>query len=388
MIKPLKYFFVFAFTGMNFFLSCNKIPTFPTNNNPKSFSEVFDEYWNGMNRNYLYWDIDTTNWDHIYNTYKPIFSQLDLNNADDVKKSVGYFKEMTCGLTDAHYYISFTRHEIADSSIYPAYDKKKNNSDFHDPFPYWRVDSNYLDKNYQLGFDNTNSINGDPLTVLYGTIQNKILYFYCNNFSLSKSYHASSTNDIQPILKSFFNNLNNLPANIHGLIIDVRSNYGGNLSDLNFLVGKLISKPLHFGYTQYKSGNGRLDYTPWIKAIIDPGTDSKEITIPIIVLADNASASLSEAIVMAIDALPNGTFIGETTFGATGPLTDFNAFNDGSFVVPDFLNVQTSSGKFKYLNGRIYEGKGFPPDIFIPFNKGALQNDKDFQLEKAINLIH
>ena len=41
-----------------------------------SFSEVFDAFWNGMNNNYVFWDIDTTNWDNMYKIYKPIFDRF------------------------------------------------------------------------------------------------------------------------------------------------------------------------------------------------------------------------------------------------------------------------------------------------------------------------
>jgi C-terminal processing protease CtpA/Prc len=91
---------------------------------------------------------------------------------------------------------------------------------------------------------------------------------------------------------------------------------------------------------------------------------------------------------MAVKAFPNSFFVGETTFGATGPIvSDNNLYSDGSFTVPDFMNVQTSSVKFKYMDGKIYEGKGFAPDYFVAFNLYALQNATDLQLEKAIDLL-
>lgn len=51
------------------------------------------------------------------------------------------------------------------------------------------------------------------------------------------------------------------------------------------------------------------------------------------------------------------------------------------------MSIQTSSAKFKYIDGKIYEGKGFPPDYAISFNLSALQNGIDSQLEKAIDLL-
>jgi hypothetical protein len=39
----------------------------------KSYTEVFEAFWNGMNTNYVFWDIETVNWDNMYKTYKTAF---------------------------------------------------------------------------------------------------------------------------------------------------------------------------------------------------------------------------------------------------------------------------------------------------------------------------
>ena len=83
--------------------ACKKDPENPVSNQPPStFSQAFDEFWNDMNVNYVYWDIDTTNWDAIYRQYKPLFSALQLGDTADPARSVGYFHAMTDGLIDHH----------------------------------------------------------------------------------------------------------------------------------------------------------------------------------------------------------------------------------------------------------------------------------------------
>jgi carboxyl-terminal processing protease len=90
---------------------------------------------------------------------------------------------------------------------------------------------------------------------------------------------------------------------------------------------------------------------------------------------------------LAIRSLPNGVFVGEKTWGATGPITAENVYNSGQFNVGDFMTIQASSAQFKYLDGTIYEGEGIQPDIIVPFNKSLLDAGVDLQLEKAISLI-
>jgi len=368
------------------FTAC-KEESLTISNDPKNFSEIFDAFWTDMNTNYVYWDVDTTDWDAIHQKYKPIFAQLDINNFSDKIKSVQYFDEMTKDLIDGHYHISFSNSTISSFSVYPSFERKQKSANFHYPFSYFSIDTTYLDQNYSLGSDKNNSYNENPLTVLSGTIDEHIIFVSCSNFSLLKSYYSTIPNQVQNSLNHFFDLLSNITDNTKGIIIDVRGNQGGDIGDLNFFIGKFIDKPLHFGYTQAKSNNGRLDYTPWIKAFVNPEPNAKAIKIPIVVLADMSSASLSEAVVMAIKSLPNGIFIGENTWGATGPIAENKVYNDGQFIVANFLSVLTSSCKFKYLDNKVYEGKGFPPDISVPFNSIEIINGKDSQLERAIEVI-
>jgi len=86
-------------------------------------------------------------------------------------------------------------------------------------------------------------------------------------------------------------------------------------------------------------------------------------------------------------ALPQCRVVGETTFGATGPFAENVLYDDGPFQVPGFLSVTTSSVEFKYIDGKIYEGKGFPPDYPVPFNIQALHSGDDPQMDKALSLV-
>ncbi len=367
--------------------SCTRQPIIYNSVKPTTFKNVFENYWNEMKRNYVYWDIDITNWDDVYSKYAPVFSELNMNNSNDVRACVRYFRDITKNLVDNHYTIDFINSLIADSSIFPAYERKKNLPAFHEPYPYWKIDTNYLDKGYLIG-KNTNFINnGQPLTILYGTIQNKILYISFNHFSLAESFGTSTGTSIQLILQVYFSMLDNLPENIKGLIVDVRSNLGGDLNDLNFFAKHFVNTQHLFGYAQYKIGDGLYSFTPWFPAYINPANLSKNISKPIIILADNFSASTAEALVMFVKSIPNSTFIGETTFGATGAIINDSSMNYGSFTISNFMHVQTSSARFKYIDGKIYENEGFPPDIFIPFNLTAIQNGHDIALEKAIDRI-
>ena len=109
--------------------------------------------------------------------------------------------------------------------------------------------------------------------------------------------------------------------------------------------------------------------------------------LPIIVLGDKYSISLAEIFIMAIHIIPGSIFVGETTWGATGPIRTTAIFNSRPFKVGNFMNVYTSSLEFKYIIDIIYEGIRFPPDIYVPFDQNKLYNGIDLQLQKAIKLF-
>ena len=365
--------------------SCRK--EFPKVNDPANdnsatnFKSSFEQFWNGINNNYIFWDTDPTDWDEVYKHYHPLFTQLDIEKETDVKTAHLYFKEMTSTLIDCHLNLIFNDY-FNLSDINPAWERKKNRPDFHYPIQrttyFASVFNNYCD----LGSKVMGSENG--FMIVSATIDQGILYLYFSQFQLSDSKAGA----VKQALENFFNVLRNT-TDIKGVILDLRGNNGGYLADLNLLMGRMIDKQLNVGYTRCKTGDGRLDYSPWIPAYITSMPDARKITAPIVVLADMYSASMAEITIMAVKSLPNGYFIGEQTWGAQGPLIDVSAkFNSGIFECrPFFKTVTISSHTLKDLNGKQYENIGLTPDIEVKHNQQALNAGKDTQLERAIELI-
>jgi hypothetical protein len=81
-----------------------------------NFPAIFKGYWSTMNRNYAFWDIDSTDWDAVYDEYKPKFDALGVFKSIEIGSpafqlsaatAYSYFKEMSSGIFDGHFRIDF-----------------------------------------------------------------------------------------------------------------------------------------------------------------------------------------------------------------------------------------------------------------------------------------
>jgi C-terminal processing protease CtpA/Prc len=332
-----------------------------------------------MNYQYIYWDKENTNWDQIYKKYKPLFDNLK-NNDKDYLIAATYFEEMVTNLMDNHFQVIFNQGLLSNFTINPAIKRKSKANNFHERYNYVKVSKFYL-KDYITGNANI-SENGILLNATAGMIKDNILYFHCNFFALEQAYNSSSENKVKQVLAYFFSQLNNNIKPIKGVILDLRGNQGGNISDLNFFAGKLISRDCVFGYTRSKSGLGKFSYLPWIQAKLRQD-QAYNTNASIMLLADNYTASLAEIMIISLKSKKNKC-IGEQTYGATGVISDPDVFNSGSFSIGNFLTVKTSAVEFKGIDGQFYENIGIKPDISSPSNLKELDNGKDAQLELAI----
>lgn len=153
-----------------------------------------------------------------------------------------------------------------------------------------------------------------------------------------------------------------------GLIIDLRSNPGGNLSTVCDIARMILPKGL-IVYTEDKYGE-RVEYTC---------DGSQEIEIPLVVLTDGYSASASEILAGAIKDYGIGTLVGTTTYGK-GIVQKVINLSDGSAVK---LTVST----YYTPKGNNIHKIGVTPDVEVEFDAEQYVNGVDNQLEKAKEVL-
>ena len=152
------------------------------------------------------------------------------------------------------------------------------------------------------------------------------------------------------------------------LVIDLRGNYGGLLSNAVEMANLFLDKGA-------------------IVSIVDRDDDARvyrakpgQVTRkPLVVLIDGGSASASEILSGALKDHHRATLVGTQTYGK-GLVQKINPLSDGSG-----LNITIS----KYLtpNGTDINKKGIDPDVEVHYTEADYHADRDPQLDKAIEVL-
>lgn len=399
----MKYKILLALLFVLGLVSCRK--EMPDMQNPRgefiyNWDQLFESYWNGMNYNYVFWDIDTTDWDKMYEVYKPKFESIakaGFYNKEVNDTAFEWLKKMSSTLIDYHFGLKvYDLKWDGDYSDYPytfspSYENVKKRKGYHENFVFPRysilqkmvADGRFVDiESYPLDLEQRYYISG--------ITKSNILYLGFSSFSIQADLKNKDYKErMEAVFNIYWNNLDNNP-DLKGVIIDVRGNGGGYLNDLSYVLGKFVKEPLKVFYTRKKSGTGRLDYTPYTPEYLYPLDYKRELDIPVVVLADMHSLSMAEMTTMAVLALPkgNGVFIGEQTKGGTGNLNSNFDMSYGGQFENNKLYVYTCSSNLVDANGVSHEGKGIKPTIEVPLDVEKLKQQLiDNQLEYAFNYI-
>lgn len=153
-----------------------------------------------------------------------------------------------------------------------------------------------------------------------------------------------------------------------GLIIDLRSNPGGLLTNAIYIADMLLNNKTIVS-TVDKDGYKETQYS----------TANISTTQPIVVLINSGSASASEILSGAIKDNGRGFIVGKKSFGK-GLVQEINKMPDGSAL---HITIQ------KYLtpNGTDIHKKGITPDYVVDITEEDIKAERDPQLKKACEVL-
>ncbi|MCS7035291.1 MAG: S41 family peptidase [Saprospiraceae bacterium] len=346
------------------FVEFDRYPNTPQGN--------FQAFWDGMSRKYAFWGYDPTNWDEVYDKY---VNKVSDETTDAELAEI--FDEMIKDLIDCHYEIQI----VVDSTegvLFPGLVKNKV-SNYH-----FLLDNDYFETKMfaRLSPGTRKKFNG----FVYGVIDNKYQYIRIPAIDIFGNLAQN---------QQFFIDMVNFMAKpvpqYKGVILDLRQNGGGNADEVTFIAGNFTDKELVVGQSRYKYGSNRNEFSPWVPQKIFPSTEGYN-PLPLVVLCNGFTISAAERITMALSLLPQVTVVGETTFGAQSALFTGREGRDaayaGSFILPNNWNITTAVEVYRFADGNLYEGVGFPPDILVPFDVNLFKTTgRDNQLERALQVL-
>jgi carboxyl-terminal processing protease len=176
----------------------------------------------------------------------------------------------------------------------------------------------------------------------------------------------STTRDVRRLLAELAG------AGVDGVVIDLRGNGGGSLTEATELTGLFIPEG---AVVQVRDSGGRIDVE------VDP--DPEQVYKgPLAVLVDRNSASASEIFAGAIQDYRRGIVIGEPTFGkgTVQTLVDLSRFVQGE---GDLGRLRLTMAQFFRINGGSTQHRGVMPDIVFPTASSA-DDHGERSLENAL----
>jgi carboxyl-terminal processing protease len=155
-----------------------------------------------------------------------------------------------------------------------------------------------------------------------------------------------------------------------GLILDLRGNPGGFLNEAVDVASEFLPQGA-LVLTERQRGKDEKEYRVKKTGI------ATEISL--VVLVNEGSASASEIVAGSIRDNDRGTLIGQQTFGK-GSVQNTHTLQDGS-------SLRVTVARWYLPDGQNLDGDGITPDIEVPFTAEEAAEDKDPQLDRAVEYL-
>ena len=320
------------------FISCEKL--FLDKDPNDTPSSVFETFWTNLDQKYSFFTLKGIDWDSVYNEYKPqVHNDLQPDELWDILSS------MLCVLNDGHV-------SLSDNEKWSNWGKCRRRR-YTINFDYDLIVNNYLEKPLKYS---------GPL--LYDKIDS-VGYIYCSSFE------STVTGANMDFLVGYF-------KDTKGLIIDIRSNGGGDSENGDVIESRLLSAKTLVEYIYYKNGPGHNDFTSPQELYISPEGDGQYVK-PIAILINHDCFSSASFFASRMSVLPHVSLIGDTTSGGAG--------RPRYFDLPNGWIVRYSSNYALRPDGLNFEN-GVPPDYRVEMEDSDKVKGIDTIIEYAKSWIN
>ncbi|MCC5929869.1 MAG: S41 family peptidase [Cyclobacteriaceae bacterium] len=239
---------------------------------------VFDHLWNDIHNRYSFFEEKQIDWEAKKQKYRPlIHDEMDPFGLFDV------LGDLLAELEDGHV------------NLLSTFNRSRNWNWFEDFALYYDeqlIYDKYLKTDYRII---------GPLHAQ--TVENML---YVNYRSFERTLSDRHMDEIIRLMQFH-----------DGLIIDVRSNGGGNLQNALNIASRFTEEEVVYASQRFKTGPGRSDFTPWTPMRITPHSGQKYLG-KVAILTNRRSYSTTTFFAQMIRALPQARLFGDRTGGGGG----------------------------------------------------------------------
>ncbi len=299
----------------------------------------FEALWKIMDERYCFFEYKDIEWDEVYAKYSVMITE-DMDS-DALFEVLG---NMLAEVKDGHVNL-YSSFNVA--RYWKWYEDYPDNFDE-------KIQRNYIGTDYGIaaGFK-------------YVILDDNIGYIYYGSFS-----DGIGEGNLDQVLSRL--------ALCHGIIIDVRNNGGGTLTNAEKIASRFFNEKTLVGYIMHKTGKGHNDFSkPYARYIEPSGRVRYQKNIA--VLTNRRSYSATNDFVNAMRYAPNTVIIGDNTGGGSGLPFSSEIPNGWSvrFSASPMLNAEKEHIEF-----------GIEPDIKVDMTEKDIQDGIDTIIETARNYLN
>lgn len=307
--------------------SCEKL--IMGNDMQASAVNTFGYLWQQFDQQYSMFDVKNVDWNGVYDSLRPMVH--DGMPADSLYEVCA---AMLNTLQDGHV------------NLYASYDVSRADSLYYRFYTETDIDMTTVILNY-LGI-NYHSTAGMAHSSL---CDEKVIYIRYGSFGSGISVGQ-------------FRHIIDLYPNSKGMILDMRGNGGGSLSNIEHILKLMPSHGQVLYRSQIKNGPGHNDFGPLQETYAPQTMDEETFAKPVLVLVDKGCFSATSAFAICTQAYDNMWLMGDSTSGGLGLPTMGYLPNGWRYRMPVTRTIA--------LDGNNYEN-GVPPDIYIRLDWDALR---------------
>ncbi len=308
----------------------------------------YDALWKILDERYAYFDLKLnkgTSWRDIYDKYRPDIKPKMSNDELFI-----VFRNMLAELKDGHV------------NIYTHFDYAR----------YWGWSENYP-RNYDARV--AELYLGDEYRIAGGLYYTQLKY---NNHTADSIAYLRYHSFNSPLSSSNLNAVLGRLSKCKALILDIRSNGGGNVATSDLFARHFMSEPRVVGSMRHKLGKGHSDFSKPTILNLEPIQNGIRWLRPVVLLTNRGVYSAANDFTLKMKGLPYVTIMGDHTGGGGGlPM---------SSELPNGWSVRYSATQTFDVDGNHIEF-GIEPDYRVDLDETKLSQGVDTMIEEAVSYI-